>query len=271
MLTTHEKTREPEESLFLAALRDYIEAGKFTLVIVDPLARFAGADAEKDNASATRFIQALESLAKLGPTVIVAHHTNKIARRKGGTLDASASRGSSAIVDGARWQCALAVEQFENLEAYLAEVVTFAVTKSNYAPKPPPILLRRDLENAGALVECDEDMVATIEAARKKDAGHSEKRAAQDQDQEKRRLDRKARDDSERAERLKLADEAKAAAVAKDADTGIAILMEIPDCSARAFRAEMKARIGAGSERADAALIRAKKALKPEEKKENGS
>ena len=49
--------------------------------------------------------------------------------------------------------------------------MTFAVTKSNYAAKPDPVLLRRDLDHGGALVPLDEADLATVAGARGKDPG----------------------------------------------------------------------------------------------------
>lgn len=74
------------------------------LVILDPGARFFGPDVEIDNAQATAWIRQAEELQHLAssPTVLVAMHT-----RKGGGLDQNAVRGSSALVDGARWVAAL--------------------------------------------------------------------------------------------------------------------------------------------------------------------
>jgi RecA-family ATPase len=125
------------EAPFLPWVRDYANAGAFRLVAIDPLSRFGGPDVETDNAAATRFIQSLESLAASDRGVLNAHHTNKVARGKNGIVDATAGRGSSGLVDGSRWQCALSVERLELEGAEererLGEVVTFAVTKSNYA------------------------------------------------------------------------------------------------------------------------------------------
>lgn len=168
------------ETCFLRWLRGYVKAGDFRLVGIDPLSRFGGPDAETDNAAATQFIQALESLVSPTTTVLNAHHVNKVARANG-KLDATSGRGSSALVDGARWQCALSVERLDLAEAEerarFGEIVTFAVTKSNYAAKPDPIVLRRDLDNGGALVPVNDDDMATIDAGRTS-AGPSATRSA---------------------------------------------------------------------------------------------
>ncbi len=76
----------------------------------------------------------------------------------------------TGLIDGPRWQCALTVERLtvdasEEAER-LGEVVTFRITKSNYAPKPEPILLRREVDHGGALRPLDEADCAAVEKAR---------------------------------------------------------------------------------------------------------
>ncbi|MBM4109614.1 MAG: hypothetical protein FJ255_12535, partial [Phycisphaerae bacterium] len=81
------------------------------LVIIDPAARWMPPDAEMDPKIATAFVEALEALAVRrkdggdGPAVLVAHHANKQALR--GDTDQGASRGTSALTDGVRWQANL--------------------------------------------------------------------------------------------------------------------------------------------------------------------
>ena len=81
------------------------ELGGWSLVVVDPFARFAGMDAEKDNASATSTITVLEELLRLpgSPTVLFSHHCRKGKKEDEGTDPVEMIRGSSAIKDGARW------------------------------------------------------------------------------------------------------------------------------------------------------------------------
>jgi len=161
---------------FLTWLRGYLDAhGPWDLIIVDPLSRFAGPDAEIDNAAATQFIQSLESIATLtGATVLVCHHTNKLARR-GGSVEAVAGRGSSALVDGVRWQCSLGSERIKledpDAQERLGELVVWTHTKTNYSRRAEELLLRRDLDNGGALVPVDETDLETVQAARGRDPG----------------------------------------------------------------------------------------------------
>ncbi|MCA9610555.1 MAG: molybdopterin-dependent oxidoreductase, partial [Myxococcales bacterium] len=129
------------EAAFLAEMRDQLGAlgVEWRLVIVDPLSRFAGLDAESSNAAATRFVQALETLTQLPgrPAVLCAHHTTKNSRRDGRN-DQTTVRGASALVDGARW-----VASLTNV-ADTTEHARFAIHKSNYAGRPDPLLLTRE-------------------------------------------------------------------------------------------------------------------------------
>lgn len=84
--------------------------GGLSLIILDPVSRLLGADAEMDNATATQFIALLEELTieiPGNPTVFFAHHVNKASLSQS-KQDQSAARGSSAMTDGARWQMNLA-------------------------------------------------------------------------------------------------------------------------------------------------------------------
>jgi len=161
---------------FLLWLRRYVEAhGPWHVIVVDPLSRFAGPDAEIDNAAATRFIQSLESISTLtDATVLVCHHTNKLSR-KGGAVDSSAGRGSTALVDGARWECSLGVERVTlddpAAQERLGTLVTWAHTKSNYSRRAEGLVLRSDGDNGGALVPLDPADLEAVQAARGRDPG----------------------------------------------------------------------------------------------------
>jgi RecA-family ATPase len=148
------------DAQFLEWLQRQSIEGQYDLIVLDPLSRFAGLDAETDNASATRFIQAAESLAVAsGAAVLVAHHTSKVSRTAG-DVSAAASRGATALTDGARWVAALSAERVpqEDPDARrsFGEVVTFTIVKSNYAPKGEPMSLRRARDCGGALVPLDD-------------------------------------------------------------------------------------------------------------------
>lgn len=175
------------DGAFLVWLRAYIaSSGPFELVLVDPLSRFAGADAEVDNAAATRFVQALESIATdTGATVLVAHHTNKSARGAGANVSGVSARGSSAFVDGVRWAASLSVERVPcddpEVAARLGELVTFAVHKSNYSAKGDPVLLRRDHDHGGTLVALDAPDLAMVSEARASSNPAAQRQAAREE------------------------------------------------------------------------------------------
>jgi hypothetical protein len=135
------------------------------LVVLDPFSRFAGPDAEKDNACATRSVEALEGLAVVtGATVLAGHHTGQAARSgaTSGSPDAraTAARGVTGLTDAVRWVSTLQAREIEGLPAdvgrRLSEVVTFDWAKSNYSVRWAPVELRRDREHGGVLVPLDD-------------------------------------------------------------------------------------------------------------------
>jgi hypothetical protein len=123
----------------------------FALVILDPLSRFGGLEAEVDNGLATRTVGALERLTRLPgePAVLVAHH-----ERKGGGKGTDAVRGASALVDGARWVARLQpVElggrRWRSKAGHRA--VWLRLVKTNYTPPlEAPCLVMLDSGHGGA-------------------------------------------------------------------------------------------------------------------------
>lgn len=121
----------------------------WSCIILDPISRFLGADAETDNASATRFIAQLERLTlelKGHPTVLFGHHMNKSSGASKNT-DQAAARGSSAITDGVRWQANLEKVRKSGIgdeEEYELDQVTLRTVKSNFTAILPPQRLRKD-------------------------------------------------------------------------------------------------------------------------------
>jgi len=177
----------PETDLLRELRRRLTEDGRWALVVLDPLARFAGADVETDNAAATRFIQVLEQLAQApgGPTVLVTHHTTKTARREGpGNSDAAAAtaqRGASALTDGVRWQANLAGgERFPGVP----RIIEFRVVKTNYGPPLDPMALCAPDDAHGALREAKDEEVRKWTDAREE--------AAVEEATEKKRVQAKA-------------------------------------------------------------------------------
>ena len=127
-----------------AELKAYLSRnGPWSAVILDPLSRFAGAGTEIDNAAATRFAEALESLTEVPgkPTVIVSHHTPQASRNTHGPIDVR-GRGVTGIEDAARFAFTLGVEG--------RGVVRLTQRKSSYGPLLDDVLLVRDSENYGS-------------------------------------------------------------------------------------------------------------------------
>lgn len=111
------------------------------LIIVDPVRRLHGGD-ENNSAEMTKFVVAMESLAKAtGAAVMGIHHANRASSAD--SASQNASRGSSALVDGARWQINLSrmdektAEAHKVAEAERALYVAVDFAKTNYlAPRP---------------------------------------------------------------------------------------------------------------------------------------
>lgn len=117
---------------------------EWRLIVLDPLSRFAGCDTEKDNAAATLFIEAVETLLEVPgkPTVLLAHHTNKSSRGDEGNATATnAVRGSSGLTDGARWVTQLEPVKLEFKDD--RDRVTLAFSKGNYTRRLPKLVLVR--------------------------------------------------------------------------------------------------------------------------------
>jgi RecA-family ATPase len=140
----------------------------WALVAIDPLSRFAAADAEIDNAAATRFVTAVERLTEAPgePTVLVAHHTSKSARKAGETAE-TASRGAVALTDGARWAATVTRRQ---VIKDAPQLVDFTVSKSNYGPVANAVLVQRP--EAHGMLECADvsEIYAYAEAEKEKAA-----------------------------------------------------------------------------------------------------
>lgn len=141
------------------ALRDRLsKAGvEWSLLIFDPLSRFAGPDAEIDNAAATSLVAELEAFTSMPgkPTVLVAHHVNKSSRTAGAGRS-TAARGSSALTDGVRWQANMTVPTRKGPDGDVESdrFVWWRVVKSNYAPMGEPVALERS-ESSGVLLSND--------------------------------------------------------------------------------------------------------------------
>lgn len=141
------KAKEPEDG--------------WSCIILDPISRFLGADAETDNASATQFIALLENLTlelKGKPTVIFGHHMNK-SGVSGTNTDQAAARGSSAITDGVRFQINLdkvVKEVNKNEKIYEKDKICMRLVKSNFTSPIPDQILQKD---GHGILECSQQQV----------------------------------------------------------------------------------------------------------------
>ena len=189
-LTYTEQSHETRESAFCAFLRGKLDADEqpWRLVVLDPLSRFAGPEVEVDNAAATRFVQTLETLTNVKgkPALVVSHHTAKASRNAEG--DETAARGSSALVDGARWAAHVeaAVKRAQHAVSRRKKITSFAVlkfTKVNYGPWPDELTLVRGKN--GVLHRASKDELAELERL-KKDKGNADDAATDDEPPKKR-------------------------------------------------------------------------------------
>lgn len=188
-LTQSEDHGKPAKTLFADALlktldRKAEEAGKgWDAVILDPLSRFAGPDVETDNAAATRLIQVLESFTKLkgAPAVMVAHHTTKGSRREGSDGgDATSIRGSSALVDGARWTANM--ESIVRVDEQCPDFAKVTITKSNYAAFPKSCkngLMLVRVPGSGGLRVANKEETEAFKASADKDKAEKAKKKSE--------------------------------------------------------------------------------------------
>jgi RecA-family ATPase len=149
LTSTDPDTREVGMTLLLQRL--IVTAQRIpdlVLIIVDPASRFRGGN-ENAAEDVTRFIEALERIASAtGATVLVAHHANKGAYQAA-EQSQSASRGSSALTDGARFQLNLMTFSEKDAQKYGVSIedkgfyLTTAITKNNYSAPQPPVILKR--------------------------------------------------------------------------------------------------------------------------------
>jgi DnaB-like helicase N terminal domain/AAA domain len=124
--------RTPFFYSFLKALKEKEPKEGFQLIIFDPASRFAGTEAEKDNAIATSFIASLEAISdelKGRPTIILSHHKSKQAFNNQNAPSQADARGASGLTDGVRWQAGLNKKKDEE------EFSILEVTKTNFTKK----------------------------------------------------------------------------------------------------------------------------------------
>lgn len=151
------KNREPSQYYRGLKMRLIELAPKdgWSLIILDPVSRLLGADAETDNAAATQFIALLEELTldlPGNPTVLFAHHVNKSALAQGADQNQASARGSSALTDGVRWQCNVA--RADKLD----DSIILKMTKTNFTKFASEIKLQKEID--GFLTALPEDQTA---------------------------------------------------------------------------------------------------------------
>ncbi len=118
----------------------------WALILLDPVSRLMGSDAETDNAAATQFIALLEELTidlPGNPTVLFAHHTNKASISIGANSNQTAARGSSALTDGVRLQLNYAKESSADKPS---DIAILTVTKSNFTKITEGIKTQKDID-----------------------------------------------------------------------------------------------------------------------------
>ena len=117
------------------------------LIVIDPASRFRGGS-ENSADDVTRFVEQLERLRQAtGATVLVCHHANKASMNPSAGMRAqAATRGSSAMTDGVRWQMNLEGLAKPDLKALdpAKRYLKAELAKHNYGPEvDPEILIRK--------------------------------------------------------------------------------------------------------------------------------
>ncbi|MBF0416649.1 MAG: AAA family ATPase [Magnetococcales bacterium] len=144
------------------------------LIVIDPLARFQGG---QENASddVTRFVETLEQIVQeTGAGALSIHHANKASMMPGTQTTQAASRGSSALTDGVRWQGNLSTMSEQEARRFgvksddRKKLVQFSVVKNNYGPPISEIWLRRGDHGvlSGEMLETPRDAEDTTILAR---------------------------------------------------------------------------------------------------------
>jgi RecA-family ATPase len=118
------------------------------LIVVDPLRRMHSGD-ENSSADMTSFVVVMEQLAKAtGAAVLGVHHANRASSADAASQHAA--RGSTALVDGARWQLNLSRMDASTAKDHLiseadrVNLIALDFAKTNYlAPQPRQWLKRQ--------------------------------------------------------------------------------------------------------------------------------
>lgn len=131
------------------------------LVLLDPIRQFHQCD-ENDSGAMTAMVQTFQMLAKrTGAAVVGAHHTNRASANLGLGDTAGASRGSTALTDGVRWQMNLSnltketARQRNVTEDERTRFMMVDIAKANYLPRQRSVMLERLAGGVLALAEGD--------------------------------------------------------------------------------------------------------------------
>lgn len=149
LMTETNTSREVQQTNYVERLIATAElVPNLKLIVIDPASRFRGGE-ENSAQDTTRFVEALERVAHAtGATVLFAHHTNK-ASSNADEPSQNASRGSSALTDGVRWQMNLAgitKTEAQNYAIPTEERRSYLIatnTKNNYALPQQALILKR--------------------------------------------------------------------------------------------------------------------------------
>lgn len=146
----------------------------WSLLILDPLSRWAGGGIESNNEAATRFVQVVETLTTVrgNPSVLLAHHSSQTSTRAG----ESDARGVTGIRDGFRWQASM--DAIVSPDGTI-DGVHLKNPKSNYSMRFQPLLLARNTEPGieGTLRIANDFEAETLRAALPKDRQSADERA----------------------------------------------------------------------------------------------
>ena len=124
----------------------------WALIVLDPFARFSGADAENSVEASTTMIELAEQLTLLPgqPTVLLVHHTRKPDKGDATGADMNNVRGSSGILGALQWIAMLTIPVVDGKPH--RRLVHLSVVKANTVEKPDdPLVLWRDPTFHGAL------------------------------------------------------------------------------------------------------------------------
>lgn len=233
--------------------------GGFRFIAIDPLSRFAGTDAEKDNAIGTRFVEAIEALGLVtNATTSVAHHTNALSRGRLVASEDVVGRGVTALHDGFRWQATLSERATKLVDPdarrRLGSTLTLTHSKSNYTARAEPLVLRR--LDGGALFPLDANDLKLLEDARRGDEQRAKAAAEREAERDRKLTEREKKVDERRLAK-DAAKEAELRAKIERADSVVrALLLAKPDLVGRALRAEVKKTLACASAFADEAIAR---------------